>query len=204
MVGALIIVLSVRVNRMKIAITGTIGSGKSIACDYLRSKDFYVFDCDKYNSYLLDNDKDVYNKIYSLFPECFEHLRINRKKLASIVFNDEKKRVELENILHPRIKKKMLEESNNHELFFAEVPLLFEKGLESNFDLTILIVSNCKISHLRLFQKGYSQEEINNRELSQLPVQEKIKKASEIIYNNGSCKDLFKEIDKLLIKYDWE
>ena len=47
--------------------------------------------------------------------------------------------------------------------------------------------------HYRLAEKGYSQEEIENRELSQLPVQEKIKKADEIIYNNGSCKDLFKE-----------
>lgn len=204
MVEVLTIVLSVRVSRMKIAITGTIGSGKSIACDYLRSKDFYVFDCDKYNSYLLDNDKDVYNEIYSLFPECFDHLRINRKKLASIVFNDSKKREDLENILHPRIKEKMIDESNKHELFFAEVPLLFEKGLESNFDLTILIVSNEKISHLRLSEKGYSQEEIENRELSQLPVQEKIKKTNEIIYNNGSCKDLYNEIDKLLLKYDWE
>ena len=189
---------------MKIAITGTIGSGKSLVGEYLRSKEFYVFDCDRYNSYILEHNEDVFNTIYHEFPDCIEHLKINKKKLADIVFKDKKKKEILENILHPLIFSKLIEESNKHDIFFAEVPLLFEKNLQKNFDLSILIVSNEKISRLRLANKGYSQEEIENRELSQLPVQEKIKKADEIIYNNGSCRDLFKEIDKLLIKYDWE
>lgn len=191
-------------TQMRIAITGTIGSGKSLVGEYLQSKDFYVFDCDKYNKYLIENDKDVFNSIFNEFPECIDHLAINKKKLADIVFKDKNKREILENILHPLILAKLIEESKKHDLFFAEVPLLFEKNMQKNFDLSILIVSNEKISRLRLAEKGYSQEEIDNRQLSQLPVQEKIKKADEIIYNNGSCRDLFKEIDKLLIKYDWE
>lgn len=189
---------------MNIAITGTIGSGKTMVSEYLRSKDIYVFDCDKYNSYLLENNKEVFDKVFEQFPECIDHLKINKSKLANIIFNSKEKREILENIIHPLIYTKMLDESKKHDLFFAEVPLLFEKNLQHYFDLTILVVCDSITSHNRLLAKGYTNDEIESREFSQLKVEEKLKLADEIIYNNGSYKDLFNEIDKLLIKYDWE
>lgn len=189
---------------MKIAITGTIGSGKSMVSDYLRSKELYVFDCDKYNSYLIENDKNVFEKIYKEFPNSIDHLKVNKKKLAAEIFNNPEKKQILEDILHPLIFNKMIEESKKYDLFFAEVPLLFEKNLDKYFDLSLLIVANEKNSHYRLAMKGYSEDEIKNREIYQLPIQEKIKKSKEIIYNNGSYKDLYKQIDRLLYKYDWE
>lgn len=189
---------------MKIAITGNIGSGKSLVSNYLRSKDFYVFDCDAYNNELLQNNKDVFNEIYREFPECIEHLRINKKKLADIVFSDKDKKYTLERIMHPLIMAKMLDECSKHELFFAEVPLLYELNLAKYFDLTILVVADKQIAAKRLLAKGYTQDQINKRESFQLPVLYKVQRANEIIYNNDSYKDLYKEIDRLLVKYDWE
>lgn len=189
---------------MKVAITGTIGSGKTFASDYLRSQDLYVFDCDKYNSYLLETNNDVLNKILEFFPNSVNHLCINKKALAKEVFSNEEKRKKLESIMHPYIINKIKEEASTHDLFIAEVPLLFESGLDSFFDVIILIVANDKISRLRLNEKGYSDEDIKNRMASQLPVEIKMKKSTEIIYNNGSFLDLYNEIDRLICKYDWE
>lgn len=189
---------------MKIAITGNIGSGKSLVSEYLRSKGFYVFDCDKYNNELIENNKDVFNEIYKEFPECIEHLRINKKKLADIVFSDKDKKYTLERIVHPLIMTKMIEESKKTELFFAEVPLLYEMNISRYFDITILVASDKQITNMRLLKKGYTQEQIDKRESFQLPVLYKAQRANEIIYNNDSYKDLYKEIDKLLEKYDWE
>ena len=189
---------------MKVAITGTIGSGKTFVSDYLRSKDLYVFDCDKYNAYLLDTNNDVLNKILDSFPKSVNHLCINKKMLAKEVFNNDDKRKKLESIMHPYIIDKIKEEASLHDLFIAEVPLLFEAGLESFFDIIILIVANDKISRLRLNEKGYSDEDIKSRMASQLPIEIKMKRANEIIYNNGSFLDLYNEIDKLICKYDWE
>ena len=189
---------------MKVGITGTIGSGKTMVSDYLRSKDIDVFDCDAYNAELLKNNKEVLNKILQVFPECVDHLVINKTKLAEIVFNDDNKRLKLESIMHPYIFDKMNEISKSTDLFVAEVPLLFETNLDSYFDVTILVVTNSNIAHERLLDKGYSLEQVKNRELKQLPVENKMKRATEIIYNNGSFVDLYKEIDKLLLKYDWQ
>lgn len=189
---------------MKVAITGTIGSGKSVVSDYLRSRDFKIFDCDKYNTYLLENDNDVLNQIIANFPDAVEHLKVNKKKLADIIFKDDLKREILENITHPLIIKEMKRQAEKEELFFAEVPLLFEKGLDDYFDVIILVVCNEKIGEYRLVNKGYSKESIELRKKNQLSVEEKIKRASEIIYNNGSFQYLYEEIDKLLVKYDWE
>lgn len=189
---------------MKVAITGTIGSGKTFVSDYLRSKDLFVFDCDKYNAYLLEKNNDVLNKILESFPNSVNHLCIDKKALANEVFSNEDKRKKLESIMHPYIINKINEEADQRDLFIAEVPLLFEAGLESFFDVIILIVANEKLLHLRLNEKGYSDEDIKRRMSSQLPIEIKMKRATEIIYNNGSFLDLYNEIDKLICKYDWE
>ena len=99
---------------------------------------------------------------------------------------------------------KMLDESSKHELFFAEVPLLYELNFAKYFDLTILVVADKEIVSKRLLAKGYTQDQIDKRESFQLPVLYKVQRADEIIYNNDSYKDLYKEIDRLLVKYDWE
>lgn len=189
---------------MKIAITGTIGSGKSVVSNYLRSKELKVFDCDEYNKFLLENDNDVLDKVLHFFPDAVEHLKINRKKLANIIFRDDEKRLQLESIMHPLILKKMKEEAESEELFFAEVPLLFEKNLDDYFDVIILVVCNEKIGEYRLAERGFSKKDIDLRKKNQLPTDEKIKRATEIIYNNGSFQYLYEEIDKLLLKYGWE
>lgn len=179
---------------MKIAITGTIGSGKTEASIYLRSKGYDVFDCDQVNKEILDTK--AYELLYEDFLECFENKALNKQKLANIVFNDSKRKEKLESILHPIILNELLTRKDNP--LFAEVPLLFEANWDKYFDEKLLIVCDEDLALQRLENRGIGRKEAYNRIKNQMPVQEKIKNATRIIYNNGSLDELYSAIDSYL------
>lgn len=179
---------------MKIAITGTIGSGKSEVSKYLNNLGYDVFDCDKQNKDILD--KYGYNLLSYHFPDCFDNKMLNKKKLADTVFNNKENKTILEAIMHPLILGRLI--GRNDELLFAEVPLLFEANWQDYFDESLLIICDKQIALNRLINRGLSLMDADRRIASQMPVEEKIKKASRIIYNNGSLKQLHQEIDKYL------
>ena len=181
---------------MKIAVSGSIGSGKSEACNYLRRIGYDVFDCDEENRRLLEKDNEGYLEVKKQFPECFDEEGLNKKKLAALVFSDEDKRKQLEGIMHPLILKKMNERRDDP--LFAEVPLLFECDWDVYFDHNILIYSDEKILHERLRERGMSEEEIISRLQAQMSVEEKKKRADIIIENNGTLDDLYQAIDDCL------
>ncbi len=181
---------------MKIAISGSIGSGKSMACEYLRSKGFDVFDCDRENSILLQKGQEGYKQVKEAFPEAFADNELDKKILSDLVFSDDKKRKKLEEIMHPLILKKMMERKDDP--LFAEVPLLFESGWEKYFDRNLLIVVDEKIAIERLIERGLDKKEAKRRLKAQMSVVEKIKRADKIIYNNDSLSDLYRQIDEWL------
>ena len=182
----------------KIAITGTIASGKSSLSDILKKKGYHVFSCDEYNAYLLEKGNKGYEEIKKVFPDCFEEDYLNKKKLAEIIFNDETAKRRLEDILHPLIIEKMLEESREYDPFFAEVPLLFESNLEGYFDINILVAASKKTCIERLIHKGYSRKEAIARINNQMSLNIKRQKADIIIYNRGTFEDLEKKTEILL------
>ena len=181
-------------ERKKIAITGTIGSGKTEVAAYLRKKGYDVFDCDETNRQILE--ERGYELLHEEFVECFDGKELNKQKLASLIFNNSKKREVLESILHPLILEEMMK--NGGEPLFAEVPLLFESNWDQYFDENILIVCDENIAIRRLVNRGLSEKEAKLRIANQMPVQEKIKKATRIIYNNGSLDELYSAIDSYL------
>ena len=179
---------------MKIAITGTIGSGKTEASIYLRKLGYDVFDCDATNSLILQ--EKGYELLHEEFKECFDGDVLNKEKLAGLVFNNPNKREHLESILHPMIFEKLMERKDDP--LFAEVPLLFERNWDQYFDEKLLIVCDEDIALKRLVNRGLSEKQAKLRILNQMPVQEKIKKATRIIYNNGSLDELYSAIDSYL------
>lgn len=187
-------------KKIKLAITGTIGSGKTTVSSYLREKGFYVFDCDEYNAVLL-NKEDVIRRINIHFPNCVNNGMLDKKILAYQIFNDATKKECLESILHPLIIEKMENEALKHDVFFAEVPLLFECGLETMFDHNLLIVTDKDIAIKRLINRGLNEDEANIRINNQMNLENKISRAEEIIYNNGNLDDLFNQVDKWINRY---
>ncbi len=182
--------------KKKIAVSGSIGSGKSMVCAHLRERGFDVFDCDETNRRLLEPGEKGYLAIEKAFPMCFEDGKLDKKKLSSIVFENEEEKKKLEGIMHPLILEKMFERKDDP--LFAEVPLLFEANWDIYFDETLLVVTDETLLLERLVLRGLSKEEAIARLKNQMSVAEKIKRADKIIYNNGSLEDLYKLVDDWL------
>ena len=179
---------------MRIAITGSIGSGKSEVCNHLRNLGYDVFDCDAVNKKLLDDS--AYELLHNDFIDCFENDILNKQKLADLVFNDKQAKDKLENIMHPLILKQLMDRSDDP--LFAEVPLLFESNWEKYFDESILVIADEKYALDRLINRGLDKQDAINRLKNQMSVIEKAKKATRIIYNNGTLADLHSLIDSYI------
>ena len=81
---------------------------------------------------------------------------------------------------------------------FAEVPLLFESNWEKYFDESILVIADEKDALDRLINRGLDKQDAINRLKNQMSVIEKAKKATRIIYNNGTLADLYSLIDSYI------
>ncbi|MEM7816562.1 MAG: dephospho-CoA kinase [Candidatus Aenigmatarchaeota archaeon] len=188
------------------ALTGNLGSGKTTIINLLKKEGVIVFDTDKkIHKYYNNRKNKIYKKIVHLFPEVVENGKILRKKLASIVFCDKKKLEKLENIVHPQIirdlKKWINKNKDKKRICVAEVPLLFEKKLESYFEGIILVYAKKEILIKRIRKKfGISRKEAIRRLSLQIPFREKEKKADFLISNNYSLLELRKKIKELIEK----
>lgn len=172
----------------KIGITGGIASGKSLVCSFLKDLGIPVISADEIVREL-QRDTFYLGKIKELFgDEVFEGEKLNRKKLASIIFSDENKRNLLNKLLHPPVLseiKKRIENLKNHKIIAVEVPLLFEVGIENWFDEVWVVYIPKDLQVRRIMERdNITEEEALLRINSQIPLEDKIKKASYVIYND--------------------
>ncbi len=188
----------------KIAITGTIASGKSTFCNIIRQMGYPVFDSDNYAKLVYHKNNPIYNEIVKLFKEEIldENREINLKIVAKIIFENEYKRKELEKLVHPFVLNginNMIEKSN--DFFFAEVPLLFESDFDKYFDEIILVTCDKEFALERCIKdRGYTKEEALSRLNSQIDAKYKIERADYVVYNNGTISDLKKSARELILK----
>lgn len=128
-------------HKIKVAITGGIGSGKSTVAQYIKEMGYPVFSCDEIYKEIIKRD-DYISAIRQEFPSAVINGKIERQILSEIVFLDPKKREQLNEIAHPLIMSTLYERMEKCEgaLIFAEVPLLFEENLENQFDRTLVIL----------------------------------------------------------------
>ncbi len=188
---------------MRIAITGGIGSGKSYVANYIKSKGYIVIDTDNIARELMGKGNKNYIDILENFGADILDFsgEIDREKLRKIVFHDEKKRQVLNSITHPNIMKKVMDDSDGSDIFFIEVPLLFEEKLESYFDQSWVVDCSEKTQIERVCERSsLSQEEVLDIIRCQMPREDKIKKADVVI--NSERDDIFEFIDKLLISLE--
>ena len=189
---------------MMIAITGGIGSGKTLASDILRELGYAVIDTDVIAHELSKPNNEIYDNIVRVFGA--EYLtasgEIDRKKLGARVFNDIEGRKKLEELTHPIILRTALNEYNEilakdpSALVFVVIPLLFEGGEEIRekylpYKYSLLITANDDVRIERMIStRGISRDEAIARIASQMPESEKRKRADFIIENNGNSDEL--------------
>lgn len=188
---------------MRIAITGGIGSGKSYIANYIKSRGYKIIDTDNIAKELMKKGNSNYlNIVESFGTDILDHSEeIDRDKLRNIVFHDDEKRYLLNNITHPNIMKKALEESDGNGIYFIEVPLLFEEKLETYFDQSWVIDCSEKTQIRRVKDRSsLSKEEVLDIIRCQMPREERIKKANVVI--NSERQDLYQFVDELLMSLE--
>lgn len=190
---------------LKVAITGNIASGKSTVEKTLMEKGYKVLDSDIVSHELL-KDKVIKKKILAVFSkfDILEDDEISRVKLGRVVFEDEKLRKKLEQILHPEIKSEMIRffnylENQGEKIAFASVPLLFEAGFDDLFNKILLVYADDDIRLQRLINRNkISLEHAKNRLKIQTSQEEKLALADYVVYNNESLIDLSHNVDEVL------
>lgn len=186
----------------KVAITGGLSSGKSTVGRHFKDLGAYLLDSDDIVHKLLENPSIKEKIITLLGPEVEKNKILNRKKIASLVFNDPQKLSQLENILHPQVREEIekayKQELNSRKwnLFVVEIPLLFETNMDKNFDSTIAVVADPSLC-MKRFSKRNDQEEFSQRSQRQWPADQKAQKADYIIYNNGDLSELKASCQKI-------
>jgi dephospho-CoA kinase len=190
-----------------IGITGGISTGKSTFCDCLREivPAAKFFDADLAARSLAEAP-EVKQEILDLFgSEVFLPTGdLIRTKLRAIVLRDATKRRALEQILHPRIRRQWMAEAKKHcnspDFFFADVPLLYETGGETLCERVVVVACSRKVQLERLAKrkslKGSEAEQMIN---SQISLEEKIKRAGHVVWNNGDRATLMEQAKELVV-----
>ncbi|MFA5249993.1 MAG: dephospho-CoA kinase [Parachlamydiales bacterium] len=182
----------------KVAVTGNPAAGKSTVCKLFKKLGAYTLNSDQIVRTLLKNDLFLQKQIVRLLgKKILTNGKIDRSKVAAIVFKDLAKLKRLEKLLHPKVIKKIKAEcrlkqkEGKYPLLLAEVPLLFETGLEKMFD-QVLCVDAPQALARRRFGKGYLP-----RQKRQLDLKIKRKKSDLVLKNNRTLADLKKNVKKL-------
>lgn len=191
---------------IKVGLTGNIASGKTVCENIFISYGLNVISADDVVHDLLKNDKNVINKVISIFPnlDIFESNLLSRKKIGKIVFNDKNLRTKLEQILHKEVINKInifFEENKNKNIAIASVPLLFEAKLENMFDIIIFIQANENIRQERLMKRNnYNKEFAKKIMNTQMNEDLKIPLSDFIIHNNSDEINLKKQVENIIKK----
>ena len=197
------------VSQKRIGLTGNIASGKSTIAKYIADKKkFKVLNADNYSKSILNTQSEIYQKIVNYFgneilDQSSASERINFKFLRKIIFNNDNRRKWIENILHPLIKRKMIEDCikyKNNKVLILEIPLLFEAKFESICTEIWLI----KCSRENQIQRLINRDKISREEAERIiNIQsnniKKEEKSKIILENNENDKvELFRKINKLI------
>jgi len=184
-----------------VGLTGGIGSGKTLAASFFKEFGAYVLDADLICRELVEPGKPAWNEISKIFGE--EILdpsgNLDRKKLARIVFENKKKKIELEEILHPRVfeseklKYESIRKKHPKALVIVDAALLIESENYKNMDKVVVVDSDEKTRINRIQARNkMSLDEVVARMKNQMPGEEK-KQYADFILENSLDKDKLRE-----------
>lgn len=187
---------------MRVGLTGGIGCGKSTVIARFREAGWQTIESDALARQLLAEDPEVRAAVTGRWGErCLGPSgSIDRAAVAGIVFKDAEELKWLESQLHPRVRagwqaQVAARPADNH---LVEIPLLFEKSLESAFDFTVCVHAPDTVVESRMQSRGFEKDEIRRRRSHQLPVEEKMRRADFVISNAGNHDFLNQQINHLL------
>lgn len=193
-----------------IGLTGSIGTGKSTIANKFKKLNIPVIDADIIAREVVEPNKEAYNEIVKTFGREILQVdeTIDRKRLGEIVFSDDKKRKQLNDIIHPAIRKEMIKQRDeyvavNERCVVLDIPLLYESKL-AHFVEKVIVVSTSRENQLkRILQRDHiTEEEALQRINAQIDVAQKAKWADAVIDNNGTIAESEQQLMEILTKWN--
>jgi dephospho-CoA kinase len=192
---------------IQLGITGGIGSGKTTLCKVLEHFGVPVYYADEEAKKIIDSPK-VQNKIVKAFGKDLidSKGKLDRKKLAAMVFAQKSQLEKLNLVVHPEVAKHYLNwiKSNKKQRLVAkEAAILFESGSYKLMDKTLTVYAPKELRIKRCITRSkISREEIIQRMNQQISEKEKIKRSDFVVYNDNK-RMLIPQIIKLLKKLNY-
>ena len=191
---------------IKIGLTGSIGSGKSIVSSFFDKWGCYIFDADKISKSILFKNETTQNEIIAEFGTDVlgTDKKINNEKLANIAFQNEDYQSRLNAIMHPYVFNeidKSIEatlKKAKYDIFIVDAALIYETGFDVHMDYVIVVTSRLILRTERALLSGkLTRDDFLRREKLQWPDEDKINMADFVIHNNGTEKELKLESKKI-------
>ena len=186
---------------MKIGLSGGIACGKSTVLGFFREAGWQTVDSDAVVRELLAKDAEVKAQLRTRWGETvFIDGAVDHTAVAKRVFGNEGDLKWLEELLHPLVRERWLASIAQapNANWLVEIPLLFEKRLETRFDLTVCVVSPPDVAADRMVARAYTEEQIEQRRKQQMPLEEKMELADYLISNAGSLEFLKQQTTRLI------
>lgn len=186
---------------LKVALTGGIGSGKTLVGDYLQELGAVVIDSDELARNVIERGTAGFEQVVSTFgDEILSDGEIDRTKLAKQVFENEEKRKKLESIIHPLVRQAAelaIKDLAPDQIVVNEIPLLFETQGAKRFDFVITVETSMEIRITRLKERGMKDYEISKRISAQASDEQRASIADVVLKNDGSPEELRKIVERL-------
>ena len=186
-----------------VGLTGGLCSGKSTVAAFLRKRGIFVICADQLVKGLYQTQK-ARDFLEAHFPESVAKGTVDFGHLREIVFSLPEKRKKIEDFIHPLLANEFEKEARvplkqNQGFIVYDVPLLFEKNLEGQFDHIICVVAPGKVQLKRLLARDKIGEDLATQMLAtQMPLQDKMSLAHSVLMNESTLEDLEIRVVQLL------
>lgn len=187
---------------LRVALTGGIGSGKSLVGEILEELGALVIDSDQLAREVIERGSPGYEEVITAFGDSIlSEGQIDRAKLAAVVFKEEDLRKKLESIIHPLVREaaeKLAKNLPSGAILVNQIPLLVESDGAKRFDFVITVSADEEIRRERLRLRGLKDYEITERMAAQVADLDREKIANYILRNDGSIDELTRAVEALM------
>jgi len=187
---------------MRIALTGSIGMGKSTVAKMFETAGVPVFDADAVVRALQGPGGDLVEKIGAVFPGCIRSGTLDRDCLAAIVLADRNKLAALEAIVHPAVRQardRFMAEHRDAPALLFEIPLLFEASGEAEFDKIVVVSAPADVQRARVLERtGMTAAKLDSIVARQMPDADKRAKADFVIGTGGDLSTTESQVRDIL------
>jgi dephospho-CoA kinase len=184
-----------------IGLTGGIGCGKSLAAQYFAELGALVIDADQLARAAIERGSDGFDEVVAIFGDgILKDGNIDRRVLGELIFKDPKAKAQLENIIHPFVRREFegaVASLKGDEVLVYEIPLLAETKAHERFDVVITVESEMENRIARLRGRGMHISEIEGRIAAQATREQRIEVADFLIENDGTEDELLRQVENI-------